>query len=70
MGFFDFTIEEEMYLSGEKPICCRKCTPEKVQNMRMITCTVCGNKRCPKATDHNNECTNSNASGQEGSVYA
>jgi hypothetical protein len=36
----------------------------------MIVCTVCGNKRCPKASDHRNECTNSNEPGQSGSVYA
>ena len=28
-----------------------------------------GSKRCPHATFHGNECTNSNASGQPGSRY-
>ena len=36
---------------------------------RMILCPKCGNKRCPHATDHRNECTNSNVSGQKGSIY-
>ena len=36
---------------------------------RMILCPDCGNKRCPKATDHNNACTNSNEPGQPGSRY-
>jgi hypothetical protein len=36
---------------------------------RMIVCTDCGNKRCPKATDHTLECTGSNEPGQPGSVY-
>ena len=36
---------------------------------RMILCPLCGNKRCPHATDHNNECTNSNEPGQPGSRY-
>lgn len=36
---------------------------------RMIVCTNCGNKRCPKASDHNLKCTNSNKAGQPGSVY-
>ncbi|MBB5508097.1 hypothetical protein [Paraburkholderia atlantica] len=36
---------------------------------RMIVCGKCGNKRCPHATDHRNECTNSNEPGQSGSVY-
>ena len=35
----------------------------------MVVCEECGNKRCPKATYHNNECTKSNKSGQPGSRY-
>jgi ribosomal protein L32 len=34
-----------------------------------IVCPNCGNKRCPKATDHMLECTNSNEPGQKGSRY-
>ncbi len=37
---------------------------------RMILCQICGNKRCPHATDHRNECTGSNVPGQDGSTYA
>ena len=36
---------------------------------RMIVCPECGNKRCPKATDHNLACTHSNETGQVGSRY-
>ena len=36
---------------------------------RMIVCPICGNKRCPKATDHRSKCTDSNESGQKGSRY-
>lgn len=36
---------------------------------RMILCPECGNKRCPKATWHENACTGSNAPGQKGSDY-
>ncbi len=36
---------------------------------RFIVCPDCGNKRCPKATDHNLVCTNSNEPGQQGSRY-
>jgi hypothetical protein len=36
----------------------------------MIVCSECGNKRCPHATDHRQECTKSNAPGQLGSSYA
>lgn len=35
-----------------------------------IVCETCGCKRCPKATDHDLECTGSNESGQPGSCYA
>jgi len=36
---------------------------------RMLLCPNCGCKRCPKASDHELECTDSNEAGQEGSVY-
>jgi hypothetical protein len=36
---------------------------------RMILCSECGNKRCPKASDHNFSCTGSNEPGQWGSIY-
>lgn len=36
---------------------------------RMIVCETCGNKRCPHATDHEEDCTASNDTGQEGSWY-
>lgn len=36
---------------------------------RMILCLTCGNKRCPKATWHGNECTGSNDPNQAGSDY-
>jgi hypothetical protein len=32
-------------------------------------CSICGNKRCPHATDHDLACTGSNETGQEGSQY-
>ena len=32
-------------------------------------CGQCGNKRCPHATDHRNECSGSNEPGQKGSAY-
>lgn len=35
----------------------------------MSLCTECGNKRCPKATDHRLACTGSNEPGQLGSRY-
>lgn len=35
----------------------------------MFLCDTCGNKRCPRATHHDNECTGSNEPGQPGSSY-
>ena len=35
----------------------------------MIVCPTCGNKRCPKASWHKNQCSGSNEPGQEGSIY-
>lgn len=41
----------------------------KYNSFTMILCDECGNKRCPKASDHNLKCSGSNEPGQEGSVY-
>jgi hypothetical protein len=58
--------------------CCHKCWtkeafPESDEIEKcitfMIVCADCGNKRCPKATNHDNECTKSNDVMQPGSVY-
>ena len=40
-----------------------------VTAQRMIVCPTCGNKRCPKASDHTLACTGSNDPGQKGSAY-
>jgi len=54
---------------------CHKCNENKLVNgipfamTRMILCPKCGNKRCPKASDHTLQCTNSNEPNQAGSVY-
>lgn len=37
--------------------------------LQMVLCPVCGNKRCPRASDHNLVCTGSNEPNQTGSVY-
>ena len=58
--------------------CCLRCFEEKPNSANgagfpplrlMIVCPDCGNKRCPKATFHENACTGSNATGQPGSRY-
>lgn len=35
----------------------------------LIVCSECGNKRCPKAANHDQDCTGSNEPGQPGSMY-
>ena len=53
-----------------RPKCyCYNCADSKTRMTRMILCPECGNKRCPRASDHTNACTNSNEPGQEGSRY-
>lgn len=55
--------------------CCRKCwnswakKQEGIIYPPFIVCPSCGNKRCPKATDHALTCTGSNEPGQKGSAY-
>ena len=39
---------------------CGACCPNDFKNMRMILCSICGNKRCPHAENHKYKCTNSN----------
>ena len=51
--------------------CCHLCF-NKSRSLfldRMILCPECGNKRCPKATNHELQCTNSNELNQAGSVF-
>jgi hypothetical protein len=38
-------------------------------NRTMVVCPICGNKRCPHATDPALPCTGSNEPGQPGSIY-
>ena len=57
-------------LSGCQCQTCRPFSPMDPKSIRMILCAICGNKRCPHATDHRNACTNSNEPGQPGSSYA
>lgn len=55
---------------AQYPWCCLSCHKSSGQpRSRMIVCSACGNKRCPKATDHNNACTDSNEPRQAGSAF-
>lgn len=57
-------------VSEQKPNCwCLTCRPMVLNDMRFVVCPDCGNKRCPRASDHRNACTRSNEPGQEGSAY-
>ena len=55
-----------------EPQCwCLTCRPMRVddpESIRMALCPTCGNKRCPKANNHRNQCSNSNEPGQKGSA--
>jgi len=57
----------EDFFADNGDYCCHRCH-EGVM-MRMILCPECGCKRCPKASDHELACTDSNDPGQPGSVY-
>lgn len=48
---------------------CETCRPITMDDMRMVLCPTCGNKRCPRATHHLNTCTGSNEVGQPGSSW-
>lgn len=63
-------LKRAMQASGSSPTCwCETCRPVTLGDMRMVVCPECGNKRCPKATHHDNACTNSNEIGQKGSSW-
>ena len=47
---------------------CYECCKEQ-RYTQMFLCPQCGNKRCPRATDHREACTGSNDPGQAGSRY-
>ena len=51
-------------MSDEGKCSCRKCIKTNDRSIFglavFVVCQKCGNKRCPKADDHNMKCTNSN----------
>lgn len=66
-------VEIAMRKTGNSPVTpdgwCRTCRPVTMSDMRFVVCPECGNKRCPRANDHRNDCTGSNEPGQAGSAY-
>ncbi len=68
----DVSFETEKHMSFAPEQCeCHRCIEERglKKAWKMILCPTCGNKRCPKANDHRNECSGSNEPGQPGSAY-
>lgn len=70
--------KEELYSAGGGPgVLSQLAGAQKKKSLEgllllprfMVVCKTCGNKRCPKAADHNNACTGSNEPGQPGSDY-
>jgi hypothetical protein len=66
---YELSTHEKQQEFAKKRCWCHACRPITMEDMRMVLCPSCGNKRCPKANNHNNPCTNSNDTGQEGSYY-
>jgi hypothetical protein len=74
-------LQDETQTHDSKGCTCHRCIEEfdlhvmcgkwklPLSSTRMILCPTCGNKRCPHASDHRLACTDSNESGQPGSVY-
>ena len=53
----------------QPPCWCYDCKTEEERVTSWTSCPECHNKRCPKATHHNLNCTGSNEPGQPGSRY-
>lgn len=74
MSFLDEInrMQEQTFRAIREGGCgCHKCIKARGHiAMHFVVCPICGNKRCPKANDHNKACTNSNEPGQPGSAYA
>ena len=66
-------LDDPEFLQFQKNRCwCHTCRPIRCDDpttMFMRLCPECGNKRCPKATNHELACTNSNEPNQAGSIY-
>ncbi len=66
----DIQTNEAFEDLADEKCSCAKCKPNVFpHDVRFIVCSICGNKRCPHAADHDNPCTNSNDEGQKGRLY-
>ena len=70
-GYQESTLEKQAEFARKRCWChtCKPIDPSDPDTIYMRLCPTCGNKRCPRATNHNNECTNSNEPNQAGSAY-
>lgn len=68
MDSFDFDVERQR-TPAEAACWCETCRPITMDDSRMVLCPTCGNKRCPRATNHRNACSGSNEPGQPGSSH-
>ena len=69
---YELSTHEKQAEFARKRCWCHTCKPidyTKPDTVYMRLCPLCGNKRCPKATNHNNTCTDSNEPNQQGSIY-
>jgi hypothetical protein len=78
MSRFAAEMRAELYrIFGikENACLCYICQQERINNRTQLNliplwhACICGNKHCPKASNHQLECTGSNESGQPGSIY-
>ncbi len=69
---YSLSTHEKQAEFAKKRCWCHTCRPinaMKPETMYMRLCPECGNKRCPRATNHELTCTNSNEPDQTGSIY-
>jgi hypothetical protein len=68
--YYSDVIKKMVDIMDKNKCNCWGCIEDRKESANfMVLCTECGNKRCPKANDHENKCTNSNEVGQKGSAY-
>lgn len=65
----DKLVSGKLKLRSPECFCMQCDVEENGMRSRMSLCPDCVNKRCPKATHHNNKCSGINEPGQEGSAY-
>lgn len=69
---YELSTHEKQAEFARKRCGCHTCYPisySDPDSIYMRLCPTCGNKRCPKATNHIHSCTNSNEPNQSGSIY-